>query len=201
MARARIVEENLAIGNRGAKSFFRLLSWTTAIMAAWITASVLVFCAPVTGARKHADVLLVLAPSAERLDVAEQLMDQEYAGTLAISVPGYGAGESGPALCTEKRTYKVVCFSPEPVTTRGEGRALERLSGKYGWKSANVLTAQFHVFRARTIIARCYKGELFMIAYKPAMPFLSVQNPRNSWLYHFAYETAAFAKVLFSRDC
>lgn len=117
---------------------------------------------------------------------------------LAISVP-LVEGRKEPAACKERRAYRVVCFNPEPVTTQGEARALQRLSARYGWKSVNVLTAEFHVTRARVILERCYKGDLRMIAHRQDRPLFSLT--RNSWAYIYAYETAAFIKVAANQDC
>jgi hypothetical protein len=127
-------------------------------------------------------------------------MDEGYAATLAISDPQDKDGSA--ALCQEKRAYKIVCFEPDPFTTQGEARALQSLSEEYGWKTADVLTAQFHVTRARVILQRCYKGDLGMIAYRQELPLLVLPDlGRSSWAYHYMYETAAFVKVALNQDC
>lgn len=146
----------------------------------------------------RADVLLVLAPTAGRMGYAENLMEQGYADMLAISAPLVEGGKE-PAACNERRTYRVLCFNPEPVTTQGEARALGRLSAKYGWKSVDVLTAEFHVTRARVILERCYQGDMSMIAYRQDRPLFAFTG--NSWAYIYVYETAAFVKVAANQDC
>ncbi|MEV4987903.1 YdcF family protein [Pseudarthrobacter sp. LMD1-1-1.1] len=146
------------------------------------------------------DVLFVLAPSYDRISLAENMMETGFAETLVVSSPT--SSESGrPAICDEKLKYKVICFSPEPITTRGEARALRTLSQEYGWDTASVITARFHVSRARLIFQRCFAGDLNIIAIDTTMPVLSLQDPKRTWLYHFAYETGAFAKAAIDPTC
>lgn len=127
-------------------------------------------------------------------------MDHGYAETLVISSPENDK-TSRPAACNEKRKYLVLCFSPDPVTTRGEAQALKALSEQYEWKSVNVLTAPFHVTRARVIFGRCYSGDLSMTAFNQPLPIFSLPKLEGSWTYHFAYESAAFLKVALTADC
>lgn len=167
----------------------------------WATAGFFLLVIPATDVPKQADVLFVLAPAGDRVKQAELLMDQDLADTLAISIPLGHEGNPNPAICNERRTYRVVCFSPDPVTTQGEARALRSLSLEYGWKTANVLTMQSHISRARVIIMRCYKEDLRMIAQWQELPVVSLSNPKRSWAYRFAYETAAFVKVATNQGC
>jgi uncharacterized SAM-binding protein YcdF (DUF218 family) len=170
------------------------------VVMLWAVTGLFLYVVPAVDAPRHADVLFVLAPQGDRTRYAEQLMDQGYAGTLAISAPRDTAGSS--ALCNEKRAYKTVCFDPDPVTTQGEARALQSLSEEHGWKSADVLTAQFHVTRARVLLQRCYTGDLGMIAYRQELPLLVLPHVgQSSWAYHYVYETAAFVKVALNQDC
>lgn len=179
---------------------FRIVAWCAAAILLWAVTGLFLYVVPATDAPKHADVLFVLAPQGDRTKYAERLMGQGYAGTLAISSPREEDGSS--ALCAEQRAYRIVCFEPDPVTTQGEARALQSLSVEYGWKSAEVLTAQFHVSRATVLLQRCYKGDLGMIAYQQRLPLLVVPNlAQSSWAYHYVYETAAFVKVALHQDC
>lgn len=146
------------------------------------------------------DVLFVLAPSSGRASFAEDLMEAGFAETLVVSTPA--SQEPGPpTVCDEKRKYRVICFAPDPVTTRGEARELRALSQEHGWNSATVITAKFHVSRARVIFQRCFGGELSMVAIDTPMPFVSLPDARGSWLYHIAYESAAFVKTAIDPTC
>lgn len=178
----------------------RTAALLTVTVLVWCTLGIFLYVLPVTEGPARADVLLVLAPAHERIPEAEHLMGQGYAKTLVISAPVVDS-ISRPPLCAEKRAYQIICFSPDPVTTQGEARALRSLSEEYGWDSANVLTAQFHVTRARVIMERCYKGNLSMTAFRQSMPVLSLPEVNGSWAYHFAYESAAFVKVALNPGC
>jgi uncharacterized SAM-binding protein YcdF (DUF218 family) len=196
----RISKKRSADSQSWRKSLSRTMAFCAAVVALWVTAGFFLYVAPHTDVPEHADVLFVLAPQGDRMEFAEQLMDQGVAGTLAVSAP-QGTDDSA-ALCKQNRAYRVVCFDPDPVTTQGEARALKRLSEEYGWKGAVVLTAQFHVSRARVLMQRCYHGDLGMIAFGREMPLVGFPHEgRSSWAYHFVYESAAFIKVAINQDC
>lgn len=191
---------NAAALSRHRRSLLRTAIWGSSPLLLWTAAGLFLSALPAMDAPKPADVLVVLAPPGDRIKYAEQLMDRGYAGSLAISVP-LGNDDPVSALCGARRTYRIVCFSPNPVTTQGEARSLRSLTAEYGWKSANVLTNRSHVPRARVILERCFSGELSMIAFKQDLPLVSFTEPKNSWIYHYAYESAAFVKVTLNQDC
>jgi uncharacterized SAM-binding protein YcdF (DUF218 family) len=183
----------------------RLLLNSFAVVAAlaifWAIAGIFLYVTPPADEPQHADVLFVLGPPDQRMVYAEQLMQQGYAPTLAVSSPVGKDGKYEAAICTANRPYRIICFNPDPFTTQGEARALSDLSQRYGWQSANVLTAQFHVTRARVIVSRCYAGDLRMIADRRKLPLVSASKPTNSWAYQYVYQTAAFVKAAVHPDC
>lgn len=173
-----------------------------ALLLLWGIAGVFLYVAPNVDIPRRTDVLFVLAPAGERLEYAKEIMDEGFAGTLAISLPAVATDASlKSAPCDDVRSYRIICFEPDPVTTQGEARALQRLAEENGWKSASVLTAQSHITRARVLIQRCYGGELVMIAHWKDHPWLPLSSKEASWGYIYAYETAAFVKVAVNRDC
>lgn len=172
-----------------------------ALAIGWAVAGVFLYVAPPDDEPEHADVLFVLGPPDQRIGYAEQLMQQGYAPTLAVSSPVGKDGRFEAGICSAHRPYRIICFNPDPVTTQGEARALKNLSAQYGWKSANVLTAQFHVTRARVIVSRCYGGDLHLVADRMGLPLISLTNPTYSWAYQYLYQTAAFVKVAIHPDC
>lgn len=175
-------------------------AYCAAAMLAWIIAGVSVYAPGSEAAAKPADVLLVLAPPADRMGYAEQLMAQGYAHTLVVSVP-LGKNDPVSAVCREKRAYPILCFAPSPVTTQGEARALRSLAAKYGWTSATVITGPSHVPRAQVLLQRCFKGTLDVVANHHPLPLISLMDPRQSWAFQYTYETAAFVKVAVNQDC
>ncbi|MEW1808866.1 YdcF family protein [Pseudarthrobacter sp. NPDC080039] len=139
-------------------------------------------------------MLLVLGPPNDRIAYTEQLMRQGAAGTLAVSSPVDPAGQFAAPICKAAATYPVICFHPEPFTTRGEARTLQALSQHHGWSSANVLTAQFHITSARVIVNRCYTGNLLMLDYNAHLSL-------TAWAHQYVYRSAAFVKAALHPDC
>lgn len=177
---------------------WRHLRHTAAICAAifstWILAGIWLFVAPAGDTPERTDVLFVLGPPDERIDYAEQLMQQGGAVTLAVSSPVDQSGQFVAPICRETRAYRIVCFHPEPFTTQGEARALQAMSQEHGWQSANVLTAQHHVTRAKVLIERCYKGDFRMVQFDAKLVV-------TSWPFLYVYHTAAFVKVALNPSC
>ncbi|MFK4295961.1 uncharacterized SAM-binding protein YcdF (DUF218 family) [Arthrobacter sp. GAS37] len=186
---------------RKKRLFLRSFAVIAALAIFWAIAGIFLYVAPPADEPQHADVLFVLGPPDQRIGYAEQLMQQGYSPTVAVSSPIGKDGKFEASICTAQRPYRIICFNPDPFTTQGEARALKNLSEQYGWKSANVLTAQFHVTRARVIISRCYGGDLHMVAQHRSLPLVSLSRPTSSWAYQYLYQTAAFVKVAIHPDC
>jgi hypothetical protein len=179
----------------------RSLAVLGGLVIAWVVAGIFLYVVPPADEPAHADVLFVLGPPDRRIAYAEELMQQGYAPTLAVSSEVGADGKFTAEICGAQRTFRIICFHADPFTTQGEARALEDLSVQYDWKSANVLTAQFHVTRARVIVGRCYRGDLHMVADRRGLPLVSMSNPTYSWAYQYAYQTAAFVKVAIHPEC
>lgn len=60
--------------------------------------------------------------------------------------------------------FNLICFRPDPSTTRGEGRVLSRLAEEDGWPRVMVVTTRPHISRARYILEQCFDGELVILA-------------------------------------
>ncbi len=179
---------------RKKRLFFRSFAVIAALAIFWAVAGIFLYVTPPSDEPKHADVLFVLGPPDQRMVYAEQLMQQGYAPTLAVSSPVDKDGRFTADVCGDHRSYRIICFHSDPFTTQGEARALRDLSNQYGWKSANVLTAQFHVTRARVIVGRCYSGDMQMVADRMDLSLIS-------WAYQYLYQSAAFVKVALHPDC
>lgn len=187
-------ETETASPRRKGRLLIKSLTAIGALAMVWAIAGIFLYVSPPADVPEHADVVFVLGPPDQRMSYAEQLMQQGFAPTLAVSSPVGKDGKYEADICSAHRPYRIICFNPDPFTTQGEARALRDLSNQYGWKSANVLTAQFHVTRARVIVTRCYGGDLRMVAYRRPIPL-------TSWAYQYVYQTAAFVKVAFHSDC
>jgi uncharacterized SAM-binding protein YcdF (DUF218 family) len=109
----------------------------------------------------RADAVVVLAGSDSRLPVALRLMEQNVAPVLVVSDPEGRHDEARRTLCAGgAEGFELVCELPDPYSTRGEARLIARLAAERGWDSLVVVTSDFHLFRARRLIERCYHGEL-----------------------------------------
>ena len=131
------------------------------LVAAWLVAACALFVwphddEPIAGT---ADAVVSLSGSAARLPVAEQLVQDRVAPVLVVSYEPELEDERAERLCERPRDG-VVCFEADPSSTRGEARAIERLARRRGWDDVVVVTSDFHVFRARLILERCYDGRL-----------------------------------------
>jgi uncharacterized SAM-binding protein YcdF (DUF218 family) len=105
-----------------------------------------------------ADAVVVLSGTKQRLPVGERLVRQGYAPLLVVS-------RSTDPSVAERRACRTgaLCFRAVPYSTRGEARAIARLAEAHRWRMVDVVTSQFHVFRARILIRRCYRGGLRMV--------------------------------------
>lgn len=178
------------------RCIIRALVWVVVLLAAWVIASFFLIEDPAVDQPKQSDAVVVLAPAVTtgRLDYATKLVSEGYGPVLAISTPVGLSGNPPAEICGAKRPYRVICFEPEPATTQGEARAIERLSDENGWQHITVVTDDSHVSRARTLIARCYSRDLDMAAVEPDL------SPIN-WAYRFVYESAAFVKAAVEWGC
>lgn len=147
-----------------------------------------------------ADAIVVLGGlgSAAVVHKAVELARAGYSDRILIS-DAFG-GDTRPAnLCARKvpipgTTIEVSCFTPHPTTTRGEGEAIAAFATERGWHRVIVVTARYHVSRARVQISQCFVGTLRVIgAEQPMDPV--------KWIYQFAYQSGGFLKIWVTPLC
>jgi uncharacterized SAM-binding protein YcdF (DUF218 family) len=148
--------------------FRRILLVLAALVVAWLVACAFLFVWPrADAAPARADAVVVLSGARDlRLDPALRLVRRGVAPLLAIS-----GGRDDPRwrtalrLCAAGKTgsVRVVCFTPRPLSTRGEARAVARLARLRGWRRVVVVTSTFHITRARVLLDRCYHGRLWLV--------------------------------------
>jgi uncharacterized SAM-binding protein YcdF (DUF218 family) len=125
------------------------------LVAAWAAVVVRFVLWPVQDGPRHADAVVVLAGDHLRLGKALELMTRRVAPTLVISdgrAPGW---REANRLCRGGARFRVLCFRPDPYSTRGEARAVARLASVHRWRSVLVVTSTYHVTRARLLFRRC----------------------------------------------
>lgn len=181
----------------------RPLTWLRRLVAAgltlllvWLAACFWLVAHPAENSPVRSDAILVLgSPTVDgRADEGVRLAEAGYAHTLVISI-GWAKGRKRvPACADDNPRYRVICFQPDPTTTRGEAEELGRLADENHWSSVLVVTSTYHLSRARLIVNRCMPGTVRMVA-APGQPSL------KGWGYQFLYQTGGFAKALLHPSC
>lgn len=140
---------------------------------------------------RPSDAVLVLGPPMEpRLALAEDLREEGVVERIVISVQASGGQTAQDlSLC---RDGVATCVVADPSTTRGEVLLMEELtrgSSSGAAPSVIVVTSTPHVMRSRYIFAKCYPGEVTVVA---------AERPQtlSAWASQYAYQSAAFVKAL-----
>ncbi|GAB92326.1 YdcF family protein [Gordonia rhizosphera] len=146
-----------------------------------------------------ADAIVVLGGEHDgREDYGLRLAAAGYADTVVISNPyindDYNRG--GRALMERvcnagTPEIEVICFDPDPSTTRGEAMFVQRLAAERGWKSVIVISWRYHLVRARFIFGQCFDGDVIM----RSVPRDYGRSP-IFWSYQFAYQYGGLAKAV-----
>jgi len=125
------------------------------------------------------------------------LAERGLASVVLISdpYPQEAAYQQVHDLCAGRPTeYQVICFDPDPRTTRGEARELGRLAEENGWDRVAVVAARYHISRSRSIVRRCYPGTLLMLQAPMDIPLVN-------WTYQYVRQTLGYLKVAVQSGC
>jgi uncharacterized SAM-binding protein YcdF (DUF218 family) len=153
-----------------------LIRWTirlillVVVLVAFLAATFYLFVFPHTDRVTHADAVVVLSGGrSDRLPKGLKLVQDGVARTLVIS-DGRALGyPQANRLCRGGQPFKVLCFVPDPYSTRGEAESVARLARKHGWRSLVVVTSRYHVFRSRILFKRCFHGPLAVVGSMPSL--------------------------------
>lgn len=140
-----------------------LLAAAGVLVLVWLAATVRLVFFPAEDAPGKADAVVVLSGSKhERLDRGLELMRDGVAPTLVISGGFDPRQPTASRLCHAGKGdgFDVLCFTPDPDSTRGEAQATGRLAAEHGWKRVLLVTSRFHVTRARMLFDRCVDGDV-----------------------------------------
>lgn len=134
----------------------------------------------------RADAVVVLGGPGNRRSVALDLVREGRAPLVAVSISDEELAVA--PWCTEGRLrgVPVICFHPEPFTTRGEARAVEQLAQQHGWRSVILVTTPDQAKRAMLRVSRCYHGDI------------SIATARLPWYWYpgqVVYQAAAMVKA------
>ncbi|MEM9566206.1 MAG: ElyC/SanA/YdcF family protein, partial [Actinomycetota bacterium] len=101
----------------------------------------------------------------ERLPAAIDLMDRGTADVLVLPNGTSPVWAAANELCGDDSLgYEVVCPTPEPITTRGEARAIGHLAIERQWTSLVAVTSTYHLARAELLLSRCFPGRIQAVA-------------------------------------
>jgi uncharacterized SAM-binding protein YcdF (DUF218 family) len=183
-ARTRVVGRVVAL----------VLVTAAAVWACWAYA---VIQTPRVDRPAPVDAVLVLGglDGSARTARALEMVRDGLTDTVVLSMPVGSTDTLAQRTCSEPPAgVDVLCFRPDPSTTRGEARELGRLAADRGWTRVAVVTSEYHVSRSRMIVARCYTGTLLMV---PSTESTSVAM----WAYQWVYQSAGYAKAELLRGC
>jgi uncharacterized SAM-binding protein YcdF (DUF218 family) len=167
-----------------------------ALLAIWLLGCYLVLVEPTVNKPARADAILVLGPPDVdgRAEAAYALARAHYAGTVVVSVQSDLQQQVKGACRNQNPDYQVICFQPNPGTTRGEAHEIAQLARTHHWRTVIVITSTYHISRARMIIERCLPGKVLMVA-APGRPAIS------TWAKQFFYQTGAYLKAFGHPGC
>jgi len=162
----------------------------------WLIAAFQFFYDPPQGTPHRTDAIVVLGGiSTERLPVAEKLQKDLDIPVLVVSTTGLAGNAEGDSLCDENPDDPdLVCFRPAPLNTRGEAEALRSLISEHGWKSVTVVTSEYHLMRAGTLIEQCTPAEVQMVGSQPDLS-------AGAWLDRFVVETGGLIDTWVRPEC
>jgi uncharacterized SAM-binding protein YcdF (DUF218 family) len=126
-----------------------------------------------------ADAVVVLAGTKQRLPVGLGLMQRGFAPVLVVS-RSHPVTALQASTCNGRHRYRVICFDAHPYSTHGEAEAIGRLARSNHWTRINVVTSNFHIFRARILVKRCYRGALRMIGAPQSTKHLPIDVVKES---------------------
>jgi hypothetical protein len=161
--------------------------WVVAglVVALFLSLSAKLFVLPAQNAVQglHADAVVVLNGPGPRWQVALELAREHAAPVMLVSV----ASVQYNCPPDDLPGVQVECFRPDPLDTRGEARFAASQARAHGWHSLILVTSVAQATRARLRVKRCFGGQVYVVAAKPAFA---------AWPYEVAYEWGALAKAL-----
>ncbi|MGW0042435.1 YdcF family protein [Rhodococcus sp. NPDC003348] len=166
------------------------------LIAAMTAGGVPVYVHPQIDPLRPADAVIVLGGADwSRYPYGIELAQNGWAPQVIFSNPAGVSDNWMAKACAEPHPdFELLCFVPDPPTTRGEAKELNRLAEQYHWNHVIVVTFTPHISRARFILERCFDGELTMVA-SPG----EISSPR--WFYEYAYQSVGYLKAVLQPGC
>jgi len=139
----------------------RLLILAIPLFGVWLAVALHLFVWPRQDHPRRADAIIVLSGDMEhRFPRALELARSRVAPVLVVSDGARSSWAPARILCAHPggQRFRVVCFRPDPYSTRGEARGALTLAERYHWRSLLIVTSTYHVYRARLLFKRCLDG-------------------------------------------
>lgn len=162
----------------------------------FIAASLRLFVFPPVDDLRPVDAIVMLGGGGDRGPRAVDLADAGWSDTIVFAsaydeaTATWATRPCNPGL--NDLHAEVVCFHPEPATTRGEVRAVVALADENGWDQILVVASDDQITRARLLFDRCWAGSALFPG--------GVRHPW--WPVRIGYEWGATIKALtIRRSC
>ena len=140
----------------------------------------------------HVNAIVMLDGPGDRLDTALDLAWAHEAPVIVIS-QGSNHGRRAGACAPKIPGVRVICFDPDPATTRGEAEYAGRLAARYHWRSLVVVAITPQDTVARLRVGRCFGGQVYLV---------NSPLPAWEWPLMIVYEWGSTLKaLLLQRTC
>jgi uncharacterized SAM-binding protein YcdF (DUF218 family) len=132
------------------------------LLLAWALAAAALFVWPPRHVPTRADAVVVLAGGrGPRLGRGLALVRRGIAPVLVVSDGWSATWPEANRLCAGRPApVPIVCFRPQPYSTRGEAEVFSRLAVQRDWRSVVLVSSRYHVVRARMLFERCFGGSV-----------------------------------------
>ncbi len=153
----------------------------------------MLFVWPRQDALGRPDAVVVLSGSVvERLPKGLRVRAATGARVLVISGGFNRKWHQARRYCLHRVrvAFRVICFTPDPNSTRGEAEEVRRLARRNGWRRIDVVTSTYHVFRARILFRRCLGDRVGVVGARPPL-WRDLTGTAQEWpklLFHLAFE-------------
>jgi hypothetical protein len=179
-------------GQNRRKRWRFVVSLLIAVLVAFGVATARWFIWPRQGMPSRVDAIVMLNGRGDRLDTALDLAWAHRAPMIVISRGSKYWGHG--SVCAPKISHvTVICFDPDPATTRGEAEFAGHLARQYHWHSVVLVTVAPQDTVARIRLERCFSGKIYVV---------NAPMTVREWLYLVPYEWGSTIKALsVQRSC
>jgi uncharacterized SAM-binding protein YcdF (DUF218 family) len=192
LARLRTAQKPRTAGPRRPRRRRFVIAAAALLVAVTAAATARLFVWPERGMPARVDAIVMLNGPGDRLPTALRLAWAHRAPVVVIS-RGSPYWAKGSGCAPRIPGVRVICFSPDPATTRGEAEFTGRLARQYHWHSVVLVTTTPQDTRARLRVGRCFPGSIYVMT----APLRAYE-----WPYALAYEWGATIKaLLLQRGC